>query len=83
MNSSHAKLEPVIDRIMRTWSLIRMVPERHLLEARSSVSALIEENSELSENELLVIGFKHLHQSQNGSQTVAATNKRAARTESA
>jgi hypothetical protein len=62
MSLSKAMLEPVIDRIMRTWSLIRMMPEGHLSEARASVSALLGENSELSENELLVIGFRHLHQ---------------------
>jgi hypothetical protein len=61
MGTSNAKLEPIIDRVMRTWSLIIMVPERRLPDARASVSALLEDNFELSESELLVMGFKHLH----------------------
>jgi len=51
----------LIDRIMHTWSLIKMLPQSHLVAERTSLSALLEARSDLSEKELLILGLKHLH----------------------
>jgi hypothetical protein len=61
MSSGKIELERVIDRVMHTWSLIKMIPQSHLSEARLSVTALIEDHANLSERELLILGLKHLH----------------------
>jgi hypothetical protein len=50
-----------IDRVMHVWSLIKMVPEEQLSDARSSVLAQFFENPHLTEQELIVVGLKHLH----------------------
>ena len=51
-----------VDRIMRTWSLIKLVPEQSSSRARSSVTKLLVEHPHLTEDELVVIGLKHLYQ---------------------
>jgi hypothetical protein len=61
MSSAKMERERVIDRVMYTWSLIKMIPQSHLSEARLSVTALLEDNADLSERELLILGLKHLH----------------------
>jgi hypothetical protein len=35
MSSSRVNLPPIIDRIVRTWALIKMIPVHDLSEARS------------------------------------------------
>jgi hypothetical protein len=58
-----AKLQTAVSRIMRTWSLIKMTPEHRLSRARSSVVALLSKHPELSENKMVILGLKHLHES--------------------
>jgi hypothetical protein len=70
------ELAPIIDRVMRTWSLITLLPEHQLLAARSSVSALLRKNPELSESEMLVMGYRHLHQIWDKSRAVTLGDKR-------
>ena len=55
MTSGKMERERVIDRVMHTWSLIKMIPQSHLSDARLSVTALIEDNANLSERELLIL----------------------------
>jgi hypothetical protein len=58
---SEHTLRDAVDRVMHVWSLIKLVPERHLPAARSSITALLHENAHLTEHELIVAGLKHLH----------------------
>ena len=59
--SSEARVRGAVDRIMRTWSLIKLVPEQSSSGTRSSVTKLLLEHPHLTEDELVVVGLKHLH----------------------
>ena len=60
--SSEVRVCDAVDRIMRTWSLIKLVPEQSSSGTRSSVTKLLLEHPHLTEDELVVIGLKHLYQ---------------------
>ena len=60
--SSEVRLPAAVDRIMRTWSLIKLVSEQSSCGTRSSVTKLLLEHPHLTEDELVVVGLKHLHQ---------------------
>jgi hypothetical protein len=60
--SSEVRVRDAVDRIMRTWSLIKLVPEQSSSATRSSVTKLLLEQPHLTEDELVVVGLKHLHQ---------------------
>ena len=60
--SSEVRVRDAVDRIMRTWSLIKLVPEQSSSGTRSSVTRLLLEHPHLKEDELVVVGLKHLHQ---------------------
>jgi len=60
--SSEARVRDAVDRIMRTWSLIKLVPEQSSSGTRSSVTKLLLEHPHLTEDELVAVGLKHLHQ---------------------
>jgi len=60
--SSEVRVRDAVDRIMRTWSLIKLVPEESGSGTRSSVTKLLLEHPHLTEDELVVIGLKHLYQ---------------------
>ena len=60
--SSEVRVRDAVDRIMRTWSLIKLVPEQSGSGTRSSVTKLLLEHPHLTEDELVVVGLKHLHQ---------------------
>jgi hypothetical protein len=47
---------------MRTWSLIKLVPERSNSGTRSSITKLLLEHPHLTEDGLVAVGLKHLHQ---------------------
>jgi hypothetical protein len=47
---------------MRIWSLIKMVREQGISGTRCSVATLLLEHAHLTEDELVVVGLKHLHQ---------------------
>ena len=60
--SSEVRVRDAVDRVMRAWSLIKLVPEQSSSGARSSVTKLLLEHPHLTEDELVVIGLKHLYQ---------------------
>ena len=60
--SSEVRVRDAVDRIMRTWSLIKLVPEQSSSGTRSSVTKLLLEYPHLTEDELVAVGLKHLHQ---------------------
>ena len=60
--SSEVRVRDSVDRIMRTWSLIKLVLEQSGSGTRSSVTKLLLEHPHLTEDELVVIGLKHLYQ---------------------
>jgi hypothetical protein len=61
MTASEPKLRHALNRIMRVWSLIKLVPEQRLSVPRSLVEAELLEHSHLANNELVVVGLKYLH----------------------
>jgi hypothetical protein len=60
--SSEVRVRDAVDRIVRTWSLIKLVPEQSSSGTRSSVTKLLLEHPHLTEDELVAVGFKYLHQ---------------------
>ena len=66
--SSEVRVRNAVDRIMRTWSLIKLVPEQSSSGRRSSVTKLLLEHPHLTEDELVAVGLKHLYQT-NGPKT--------------
>ena len=60
--STEVRVRDAVDRIMRTWSLIKLMPEKSSSGARSSVTKLLLEHPDLTEDELVAVGLKHLHQ---------------------
>src|SRR6516162_8036712 len=60
--SSEVRVRDAVDRIMRTWSLIKLVPEQSSSGTRSSVTKLLLEYPHLTADELVAVGLKHLHQ---------------------
>ena len=59
--SSEVRVRDAVDRIMRTWSLIKLVPEQSSSGTRSSVTKLLLEHPHLTEDESVAVGLKHLH----------------------
>ena len=59
--SSEVRVRDAVDRIMRTWSLIKLVPEQSSSGTRSSVTKLLLEHPHLTED-VVAAGLKHLHQ---------------------
>jgi hypothetical protein len=66
METSDDRVHAAVNRILRTWSLIKMVPEDHLLRLRASLVDMLYEESHLTENELVVLGLKYLHRDGQG-----------------
>jgi hypothetical protein len=60
------RLNAAINRILRTWSLIKMVPEHRLSTLRPSLMQRLSEQSHMTEDELVVVGLKYLHQERRG-----------------
>ena len=60
--SSEVRVRDAVNRIMRIWSLIKLVPEQSSSGTRSSVTKLLLEHPHLTEDELVAVGLKHLHQ---------------------
>jgi hypothetical protein len=61
MGASDDRIHAAVNRILRTWSLIKMVPEDQLSQLRSSLVDVLSEESHLTEDELVVLGLKYLH----------------------
>ena len=66
MSTSEDRLHAAINRILRTWSLIKMVPEHRLSTLRPSLMETLSEQPHLTEDELVVLGLKSLHQAGRG-----------------
>jgi len=60
--SSEVRVRDAVDRIMRTWSLIKLAPEQSRSGTRLSVTKLLLEHPDLTEDQLVVVGLKHLYQ---------------------
>jgi hypothetical protein len=61
MGTSDNRVHAAANRILRTWSLIKMVPDHQLSPLRPSLVDTLYEESHLTEDELVVLGLKHLH----------------------
>jgi hypothetical protein len=62
MTSSELPVRNAVDRVIRIWSLIKMVPECSLSEVRSAVATALSKHGHRTENEMVLIGLKHLNQ---------------------
>jgi len=56
------RLDSALSRILRTWSLIKMVPEHQLTMLRPLLAEQLSGNEHMDENSLVVLGLKFLHQ---------------------
>jgi hypothetical protein len=61
MDTSDNRVHAAANRILRTWSLIKMVPDYQLSPLRASLVDALYEESHLTEDELVVLGLKYLH----------------------
>ena len=61
MNTFDNRVHAAANRILRTWSLIKMVPDHQLSPLRAPLLDTLCEESHLTEDELVVIGLKYLH----------------------
>jgi len=50
-----------LGRVLRTWSLIKSVPLRSILQLQAPLLQLLSTRSDLSEDQLVVLGLKHLY----------------------
>jgi len=66
MRTSEDRLNAAVNRILRTWSLIKMVPEHRLSLLRLPLSERLSQQSHMTEDELVVVGLKYLHQEGRG-----------------
>jgi len=65
MGTSDNRVHAAANRILRTWSLIKMVPDHQLSPLRAPLLDTLCEESHLTEDELVVIGLKYLHRTDN------------------
>jgi hypothetical protein len=56
------RLDAAIGRVLRTWSMIKTVPEHQLATLRPLLAEQLSEWPHLNENDLVVLGLKFLHQ---------------------
>jgi hypothetical protein len=61
MGISDNRIQAAANRILRTWSLIKMVPDHRLSPLRPPLVDALYEESHLTEDELVVLGLKYLH----------------------
>jgi hypothetical protein len=66
MGMSDDRVHAAVDRILRTWSLIKMVPEHQMSGLRSSLMDTLYPEAHLTEDELVVLGLKYLHRDEQG-----------------
>jgi hypothetical protein len=66
MSTFEDRRHAAIDRILRIWSLIKMVPEHRLSMLRPTLSETLSEQHDLTEDELVILGLKYLHQTARG-----------------
>jgi hypothetical protein len=56
------RVEAAADRVMRLWSMIRLRSDTELAALRVTVLQELAEQTHLTEDELVVVGLKYLHQ---------------------
>lgn len=61
MNTSDDRVMRALGRILRTWSLIQMMPTERVALLQSPLLELLSNRPDLNENELVVLGIKHLY----------------------
>ena len=60
--TSTSPVETAADRDMLLWSMIRLLPGDKLTPIRASLVERLSEQQHLTEDELVVVGLKYLHQ---------------------
>ena len=65
MATSDDRVHAAVNRIMRTWSLIKNLPDKELSELRTSLMDTLFEESGLTADEG-VLGLKYLHRADKG-----------------
>jgi hypothetical protein len=55
-------VEAAANRVMHLWSLIKLAREDQLKQFHSSLVEKLTEQQHLSEDELVIVGLKYLHQ---------------------
>lgn len=61
MSTSDDRVMRALGRILRTWSLIQMMPTERVALLQSPLLELLSKRPDLNENELVVVGLKHLY----------------------
>ena len=61
MGTSDDRVHAAATRILRTWSLIKMVPDHQLSPLRALLVDTLYEESHLTEDKLVILGLKYLH----------------------
>ena len=61
MEPSEDRAMRALGRTLRMWSLIRMLPVRRLLPLQSPLLKLFATQADLTEDQLVKLGLKHLH----------------------
>jgi len=61
VNTSDDRVMRALGRILRTWSLIQMMPTERVALLQSPLLELLSNRPDLNENELVVLGIKHLY----------------------
>lgn len=65
MNARDDIVMRALGRIVRTWSLIRLIPTQELLPLQPSLLNLLSKRSDLTEDEMVALGLKHLYSTRN------------------
>lgn len=65
VSASDEKIMRALGRILRTWSLIKFVPMRSILPLQAPLLRLLSARPDLSEDQLVALGIKHLYSSRN------------------
>lgn len=73
MNTSDDRVMRALGRILRTWSLIRMMPTERVARLQSPLLELLSNRPDLNEDELVVIGIKHLYTTRRSSDVESGT----------
>jgi hypothetical protein len=61
-SGSANRVEAATDRVMRLWSMIRLRSDSELAVLRVTVLQKLAEQQRLTEDELVIVGLKYLHQ---------------------
>jgi len=62
MTTPEDRLHAAANRILRTWSFIKLVPEHRLSMLRLSLLQRLSEQRHMTEDKPVIFGFKYLHQ---------------------